>query len=292
MFECCMKSVHYLNKCSVPRLFLASAGEAIDFLVFAVREWCTLIGVCSVNRRYLRHFGLFGKEGQYALLDAKVAVIGSGGLGCSVLYNLAAAGLGEIVIVDFDRVSESDLNRQFLFENSSVQQLKVYAAKRRLNAFNPDCKIFCYPMRIQDCSEVIEGCEVVVDCTDDFKTRFYLNELCFLKRKALISAGVTGYSGYVIVLKPFVSDDSPCYRCFCPGEPEACFKGSCEDGGVIGAAVSTIGSIQAMKVIQEILHINPEKAGKLIFCDILNNRFRSAIIMRDPYCNVCGQRCS
>nr|WP_237111317.1 ThiF family adenylyltransferase [Neorickettsia findlayensis] len=151
-----------------------------------------------MNRRYLRHFGLFGKEGQYALLDSKVAVIGSGGLGCSVLYNLAAAGLGEIVIVDFDRVSESDLNRQFLFDNLSVQQLKVYAAKRRLNAFNSDCKISCYPMRIQNCPEVIEECEVVVDCTDNFKTRFYLNELCFLKRKVLVSGELPDILGMLL----------------------------------------------------------------------------------------------
>nr|WP_237111316.1 hypothetical protein [Neorickettsia findlayensis] len=114
----------------------------------------------------------------------------------------------------------------------------------------------------------------------------------FFKKKSFGFWGVTGYSGYVIVLKPFASEDSPCYRCFCPEEPKACSKGSCEEGGVIGAAANAIGSIQAMKVIQEILHINPEKAGKLVFCDILNNRFRNAVIMRDPYCDVCGQRCT
>lgn len=240
-----------------------------------------------MNRRYLRHFDLFGKSGQYALLESRVLVVGAGGLGCSVLYNLAAAGVGNISIVDSDRVSESDLNRQFLYDNASVQRLKVRVAQERLTSFNPDCKIHRYPMRIQDCPHLIEECEIVVDCTDNFETRFYLNELCHSSNKIFISGGVVGYAGYVLIFKSFTLEDSPCYCCFCPEEPKGCSRNLCETGGVIGAAASVVGSIQAMKVLQEILQSDPEKAGRFIFCDIEKNHFRSSLVMKDPFCAVC-----
>ncbi|AHX11667.1 thiF family protein [Neorickettsia helminthoeca str. Oregon] len=241
-----------------------------------------------MNRRYLQHFALFGKTGQYAILDAKVLVIGVGGLGCSVLYNLVGAGVGEIAIVDFDRISESNLNRQFLFDNASIHKLKVDAAQTRLKAFNPDCKIHRYPARIQDCSEIISEYEIIVDCSDNFETRFYLNRLCHLLKKPLISGAVIGYSGYVIVIKSFVSIEASCYQCFCYEKPKQAIDHSCEGGGVIGAAVNVIGSIQSMKVIQEILRLHPEDSGTFIFCDVLLNKFRRATILKDPSCNVCG----
>lgn len=241
-----------------------------------------------MNRRYLKNFPLFGKSGQHALLDSKVLVIGAGGLGCSALYNLAAAGVGKIGIADFDRVSVSNLNRQILFDNKSINRFKVDTAKERLSEFNPDCSISTYKIDIKNNPEIINGYEIIADCSDNFSTRFLINEYCHRFKKTLVSAAVIGYGGHIMIFKSHLGGNYPCYQCFCLEEPEQTPDNSCEGSGILGAAAVTIGGIQSAKIIQEILQENLEESGFFLRYDLLKNIFQVSRIKKDSECKICS----
>lgn len=240
-----------------------------------------------MNRWYIRHFPHFGKDGQNILFDAKVLVIGAGGLGCSVLYNIASAGVGNIGIVDFDRVSVSNLNRQILYDNISVNQIKVNVAKKKLQIFNPDCKVATYINKIQDCSDIIQNYEIIADCSDNFEARFFINKHCHKFSKILISGAVVGYSGYVMVIKSYLGDDYPCYRCFCSERSNDQTDTSCEGEGVLGAVANAIGSILATKIVQEILQIRQQDPENFFRFDFIKNTFGRSQILKDKSCSIC-----
>ena len=241
----------------------------------------------AVHSRYSRNISLIGYSGQEILLDAKVLVVGAGGIGSPLLYYLAASGVGTIGIIDPDVVSLSDLQRQILYNSDVINKFKVDHASDILNKLNPDCNIITYRCSIGKGNvNIINDFDLVAECSDNFETKFLLNRECYLRKKALILGAVIGYKGYVGSFKPYLNFKYPCYQCFCPNIPNEKSLQSCELHGVLSSVVGTVGSIQATHVIKELLHIGDMVPNKLIKINLDN--FSSSIIEKDPKCNICS----
>ena len=241
-----------------------------------------------MNRRYLRHFSLFGKEGQDALLHSGILVIGAGGIGCSVLYNIAAAGIGKIGIIDPGRIFLPHLNRQILYDIKSINQMKVDIAKKKLEIFNPDCSIKVYKDKIQSLPSIIKEYEIVVDCCNNFDTSVFIDRKCYEFKKTLISATATGYFGCIKIVKTYLNSKYPCQSCFDAKEPKQ--QGiSCEGVGVLGAVTNTIGSITATKTIQEILQFTQDDNFNFFYFDFKKNKFDAYRVLRNTCCKVCSK---
>ena len=242
--------------------------------------------------RYARHIMLkeVGGTGQARLLESSVLVVGAGGLGSPLLLYLAAAGVGRLGVIDHDVVDLSNLQRQVLHDTEAVGARKVDSAARRLKAINPDITIDRHPQRLS--RDNVEGLlaqyDVVADGTDNFATRFLLNDACHFAGRTLVSAAMLRFDGQLSTFKSHLGDPHPCYRCLFPEPPPAGTIPSCAESGLFGALAGTMGSLQSVEVLKELLGIGDSLSGRLMLYDALGTSFRTIKIRRDPDCALCG----
>ena len=250
----------------------------------------------QVNR-YKRHLILpeVGIEGQKKLLNAKVLCIGAGGLGCPISLYLAAAGVGTIGLADVDIVSPSNLQRQVLFGTKDVGEPKVEAASRRLKDLNPDVKIIEHKTIVNSSNvmDLIRDYDVIIDGTDNFPSRYCVNDACVLQKKPNVYGSIFRFEGMVTVFAPHLKnpdtgEQGPCYRCMYPEPPDPGSVPSCAEGGVLGVICGTIGSLQANETVKLILGLGRPAIGRLVTYSSLDMEFRTYKIRRDPNCPVCG----
>ena len=243
--------------------------------------------------RYARHLVLpeIGEDGQARLLAAKVLVIGAGGLGSPLLLYLGAAGVGTIGVIDDDQVDLSNLQRQVIHDTSRIGQDKVTSARARLAEINPEVSVVEHRGRLlpENAMALIEGYDLVADGSDNFSTRYLVNDACFLAKKTLVSAAIMRFDGQLATYKAHIGEDLPCYRCVFGTQPEDT-KESCADVGVLGALAGSMGSLQAVEVIKELLGIGDSLAGRLLLYDALGTTFRTVQVPNDPACPLCGSQ--
>ncbi|MGA2804486.1 MAG: molybdopterin-synthase adenylyltransferase MoeB [Acidimicrobiales bacterium] len=242
------------------------------------------------RNRYQRHLLLpeIGEAGQQRLLESKVLLLGAGGLGSPAALYLAAAGVGTIGIVDMDVVDSSNLQRQILHNLDRVGERKVDSAKKTLTAMNPDVNVVTYDVRLgaDNVLEIIDSYDVIVDGTDNFPTRYLLNDAALLKRIPVVHGSIFRFEGQATVFYPYVG---PCYRCVVPEPPPADLAPSCAEAGVLGVLPGIIGSIQAIEAIKLLLDLGEPLVGRLLAYDALEETFRTFKIRRDPACPACGE---
>ncbi len=242
--------------------------------------------------RYSRHIILpdIGGTGQTRLLRSKVLVVGAGGLGSPLLLYLAAAGVGTIGVVDDDAVDLSNLQRQVIHDESMLGVAKVESAAARIHALNPDVTVETYKTRItkDNAPDLIERYDVVADGSDNFATRFLLNDACFFAKKTLVSAAILRFDGQVSTFKAHLGGPNPCYRCIFPEPPPRGLVPSCSEGGVLGALAGVVGSLQATEVLKEVLGIGESLSGSLLMLDTLNAGYHRITVKPDPACPLCG----
>ena len=240
--------------------------------------------------RYSRHIILpeVGGKGQKKLLAAKVLLVGAGGLGSPAGYYLAAAGVGNLGIVDFDKVDISNLQRQILHSNDRVGMHKADSAKKTQEALNPDVKVELFKERLssQNIMRIFEGYDIIVDGTDNFATRYLINDACVMGGKTNVHGSIFRFEGQVTIFKP---KDGPCYRCLYPEPPPPGMVPSCQEGGVLGALAGVVGTLQAVETLKLILGIGDTLVGTLLFYDALRVTFRRLKLRRDPQCPICGE---
>ncbi len=239
-------------------------------------------------RRYSRHMVLdeVGEEGQKRLKASSVLIVGAGGLGSPISMYLAAAGIGKIGIVDFDTVSYSNLQRQILFSEGDVGLPKTEIAKERLLEINPAINVISYNVKLsaENAIEIIKNYDVAADGSDNFSTKYLVNDACVLLGKPLVYGSVLRFEGQVSVLD---SKTGPCYRCIYPEPPED--VPSCEEAGVLGVLPGIIGSIQANEIIKLILGKGDLLKGRLLMLDALQMKFKELRFDKNPDCLVCGR---
>jgi len=242
--------------------------------------------------RYSRHILLreVGGTGQAKLRDARVLLIGAGGLGSPLLLYLAAAGIGTIGLVDDDTVDLSNLQRQIAHTTAALGQPKVDSAAATALAINPGVTIVPHRLRLapDNVLDLIAGYDIVCDGTDNFPTRFLLSDACVLARRTLISAAVLRFDGQLATFKPHAGPECPCYRCLYPAPPPDGLVPSCSEAGVLGAVTGVMGTLQATEVLKEILGIGESMAGRVLIWDALAARFRTIRLRPDPACIACG----
>jgi len=240
--------------------------------------------------RYSRHLIMpeVGKEGQLKLKNAKVLMIGAGGLGAPMGLYLAAAGVGKIGIVDFDVVDDSNLQRQILYGKSVVGQPKIEAAKARLLDLNPYIEIVGHELRLnsENAVDLFKQYDLVVDGTDNFPTRYLINDACALAGIPNVYASIFRFEGQVSI---FWADKGPCYRCLYPDPPPPGLVPSCAEGGVLGVLPGTVGALQATEAIKLILGKGEPLIGTLLTFDALAMSFRKLKLRKDPNCPLCGK---
>jgi thiazole biosynthesis adenylyltransferase ThiF len=245
-------------------------------------------------KRYARHIILpeVGGKGQEKLLNSKVLVIGAGGLGSPAILYLAAAGVGTIGIVDFDVVDFSNLQRQVIHNTERVGTPKVESAKKTVEMLNPDVKVITYNTRIskENIMDIIKDYDVVLDGTDNFPTRFLINDACYFAGKPLVSAAMLRFEGQVSVFDYRNKEKSPCYRCLFPEPPPPGLVPSCQEAGILGSIGGIMGCIQATEAIKLILGIGEPLVGKLLIMDALSMDFRKVKLRKDPNCPLCGEK--
>jgi len=239
--------------------------------------------------RYKRHLMLPQVDiaGQQRLLDASVLVVGTGGLGSPVLMYLAAAGVGKLHLYDDDSVEISNLQRQILFDSTVLGQSKAETAAARLQAINPDCEVVAVASRLEGklLNDAIAQVDLVIDCSDNFNTRFAVNKACVEQKKTLVSGAVIRMEGQVSVFSGH-HPDKPCYQCLY--QPEAYNDETCTSSGVLGPAVGVIGSILATEAVKLIIGIGDPLEGRLLLFDALSMQFNELKLKKDPACLVCG----
>jgi len=241
--------------------------------------------------RYSRHIILpeVGGTGQQKMLEAKVLLLGAGGLGSPAAYYLAAAGLGNLGIVDFDRVDLSNLQRQIIHSTERIGMLKTESAKQTIQALNPDVKVILHNKKLDsgNIMELIENYDYVIDGSDNFPTRYLVNDACVIKNKTLIHGSIFRFEGQVTVFKP---GDGPCYRCLYPHPPPPGMAPNCQEGGVLGVLAGVIGNLQVVETLKLVLGIGKPLIGKLLLYDALNTEFRSLKLRKDNSCPVCSEQ--
>lgn len=242
--------------------------------------------------RYARHIMLreVGGEGQSKLLSSAALIVGAGGLGAPMLLYLAAAGVGRIGIVDDDTVDLSNLQRQVIHDSAGIGRAKVDSAAARIAAINPDVKVEIHKVRLNrsNVMDIIAGYDVVADGTDNFATRFLLNDACHLGGRTLVSAAMLRFDGQLSTFKSHCGDPHPCYRCLFREPPPPGMIPSCSEGGVLGALAGCMGSLQAVEVLKELLGIGDSLSGRLLMYSALETGFRTIKVRRDPECPLCG----
>jgi sulfur-carrier protein adenylyltransferase/sulfurtransferase len=242
-------------------------------------------------RRYSRHLSLpeVGVAGQRRLRQARVLIVGAGGLGAPLGLYLAAAGIGTIGIVDHDAVEDSNLQRQVIHSTAAVGTPKVESAARRLRELNPSVEIIEHPVRLESANalDIIRDYDVVADGTDNFPTRYLVNDACVLLGKPNVYGSVYRFEGQASLFDAAIG---PCYRCLYPVPPPPGAVPSCAEGGVLGVLPGLIGLIGATEAIKRIVGIGESLAGRLLIFDALEMRFRELKLRKDPACPVCGER--
>lgn len=242
------------------------------------------------ENRYIRNTLLpeIGEEGQQKLLQAKVLVVGCGGLGSPVIYYLAAAGVGNLGIIDNDEVELSNLQRQILHNQNDLGVAKVTSAKNKINALNEDVTITTYQVRanMEKLIEIGKDYDYIIDATDNFGSRFIINEYCVKHKKTLIFGAVKGFLGQVSVFKAW-KNDNPCYACFNPNIVGEDFSLPLKEKGILGAVAGSIGALQATTTVKEILGIGESLVGKILITDFLNNKYRVTNLKKSQSCLVC-----
>jgi adenylyltransferase/sulfurtransferase len=243
--------------------------------------------------RYARHIVLreVGGVGQAKLKAARVLVIGAGGLGSPLILYLAAAGVGTLGIVDFDQVSLSNLQRQIAYRTTDIGRPKTESARDAVAAINPEIALELHPVRLDaaNAADLIARYDIVADGSDNFDTRFLVNDACYFAQKTLVSAAVTEFDGQLATYKPHAGD-FPCYRCLFPEPPPPGTAPSCSETGILGAAAGVMGTLQALEVLKEILSLGESLAGKLLVYEALATRFRTVRVRPDPACPLCGPK--
>ena len=243
------------------------------------------------QKRYLRHLLLpeVGEEGQLKLLNAKVLIVGAGGLGSPAAFYLAAAGVGTIGIIDFDVVDESNLQRQILHTTDRIGQPKTASAKQSLLALNPDIEVQTYPVKLTDknAEGIFKNYDIIVDGSDNFPTRYLVNDTCVLLRKPNVHGSVFQFEGQVSIFWPGAAGDScgPCYRCLYPEPPPPGLAPSCAEAGVMGVVPGIIGMLQATEAIKIILGKGDLLAGRLLCYNGLKSEFKELKLKQDPNCS-------
>jgi molybdopterin/thiamine biosynthesis adenylyltransferase len=245
-------------------------------------------------KRYARHIILseIGGEGQETLLAARVLVIGAGGLGAPLLQYLAAAGIGTLGVVDDDQVDLSNLQRQVIHRNADIGTAKVDSAARAVAEINPDVKLIRHNERLSETNvaRLIADYDVVADGSDNFATRYLLNDACYRSRKILVSAAILRFEGQLTTFKAWQGEAHPCARCLFPAPPPADQVPSCAAAGVLGALAGTMGSWQAGEVVKEVLGIGRSLSGRLVLFDALDGSVNEMALAKNPSCPLCGGR--
>ncbi|MGI9120485.1 MAG: molybdopterin-synthase adenylyltransferase MoeB [Acidimicrobiales bacterium] len=254
------------------------------------RAWSTPRVLSAEQRnRYQRHLLLpeVGEAGQQKLLDAKVLLLGAGGLGSPAALYLAAAGVGTLGIVDMDVVDESNLQRQILHNLERVGERKVDSAKKTLTAINPDVNVVPHDVRLgaDNVLDVLAGYDVIVDGTDNFPTRYLVNDASLKLRIPVVHGSIFRFEGQATVFYPYVG---PCYRCLIPEPPPTELAPSCSEAGVLGVLCGIIGSIQAMEAVKLVLGLGDTLTGRLLAYDSMDQSFRTFKVPRDPACPACS----
>jgi adenylyltransferase/sulfurtransferase len=239
--------------------------------------------------RYSRHIILpeVGGKGQRRLLEARVLIIGAGGLGSPVGLYLAAAGVGNIGLVDSDAVELSNLQRQILHTTSDLGRHKCLSARESMEAINPDVRVIPHELRLtsDNILDIIAGYDIVVDGSDNFPTRYLVNDACVMAGKPLSHAGILRFEGQVTTILP---GQGPCYRCLYPDPPPPGLVPSCQEAGILGATAGVMGTIQAAEVLKLILGIGNPLAGRILLFNALEMTFRELRVPRHPNCPLCG----
>jgi adenylyltransferase/sulfurtransferase len=240
-------------------------------------------------KRYSRHVLIpeIGKEGQLKLLDSRVLIIGAGGLGSPSAYYLAAAGVGTIGIVDSDLVDASNLQRQILHNSKRIGEPKTESAKQTLEDLNPDVKVVPYQERLtrENVLQIFKDYDLIVDGSDNFPTRYLVNDASVLLRKTVVHGSIFRFDGQVSVFKPF---EGPCYRCVFPEPPPPELAPTCDEAGTLGILPGIVGLFEANEAVKLLLGIGDPLVGRLIMIDSLTVEFRTLRLKRDPECPVCG----
>jgi len=244
--------------------------------------------------RYARHLVLdeVGEEGQQKLLQSRVLVIGAGGLGSPLLLYLAAAGVGALGIVDDDDVDLSNLQRQIVHATESVGAPKVESARRTLTHVNPEVKIETHAIRLDEsnAAALVGQYDLVADGSDNFATRYLLNDVCYRLKKPLIGAALSPFDGQLSTFKAYLGPPHPCYRCLFREPPPPDSVPRCETAGILGAIAGVMGTLQATEVLKELLGIGESLSGTLLVYDALRAGFHSIKLPRDPDCPTCGTK--
>lgn len=244
----------------------------------------------SQIQRYSRQIILseVGGKGQKKLQEAKVLIIGAGGLGSPAALYLAAAGIGTLGLTDGDVVDLSNLQRQILHTTDRIGVPKVESGGQLLSALNPDITLKLYPehVSVSNILSLLEGYDIILDGSDNFSTRFLVNDACFFAKKTLISGSIFRFEGQVATIKPH--DGFPCYRCLYPEPPPAGLVPNCQEAGVLGVLAGTIGVLQANEAIKEILGLGETLAKHLLLYDALDMKFRKLGRPKAPDCPLCG----
>jgi molybdopterin/thiamine biosynthesis adenylyltransferase/rhodanese-related sulfurtransferase len=240
--------------------------------------------------RYSRHLLVpeVGEQGQIKLLDTKILLIGAGGLGAPNAYYLAAAGVGTLGIIDNDVVEESNLQRQIIHTVDRVGQYKADSAAKAIEELNPDVKVVVYKERLtaENIEKILPQYDLVVDGTDNFETRYLVNDFAVKYRKPVVHASILSFNGQLTVLYPY---EGPCYRCIYPDPPPAEMAPNCTEAGVLGVLPGVIGLLQANEALKLALGIGNTLAGRFLLFDALEAEFTELKLRRDPTCVACGE---
>jgi adenylyltransferase/sulfurtransferase len=243
-------------------------------------------------KRYARHIILkeVGGAGQQRLLNARVLVVGAGGLGSPLLLYLAAAGVGTIGVVDDDLVDLTNLQRQVIHTTGRVGMAKVESARLAVSEVNPEVRLEPHALRVTAGTvlDLLARYDLVADGSDNFATRYLLNDAAYFARKPLVSAAMLRFDAQISTFKAWEPGDHPCYRCLFREPPPAGLIPTCAEGGVLGALAGAAGSIQATEVLKELLGIGESLSGWMLIYDALSTTFQKIRVHRDPDCPLCG----
>jgi molybdopterin/thiamine biosynthesis adenylyltransferase len=242
--------------------------------------------------RYSRHLCLpqVGREGQEKLLASRVLVVGAGGLGSPLLLYLAASGIGTIGIVDDDKVELSNLQRQVLHETGDIGVMKTVSAREALLDLNPDITVTCHQVRLDktNIDSIIADYDIIADGSDNFETRFLLNDRCFATGKTLVSAAIGGFTGQLSTFKAYAGEPHPCYRCIYPEIPPEGTAPRCSEAGILGGVAGVMGTWQSIEIVKELLGIGESLSGYLVIFDALEATSRKVKVRRNKDCSCCG----
>jgi molybdopterin/thiamine biosynthesis adenylyltransferase/rhodanese-related sulfurtransferase len=283
------RAAHYLSQVGYADVVNVQGRLAEWKALGGAWEMPTQILSDAERRRYSRQLLIpeIGQEGQRKLLDARVLMIGAGGLGSPAALYLAAAGIGTLGIVDDDVVDESNLQRQVLHTADRVGMPKTESAEMTLTALNPDVAVIRHPMRLgpENVEALMAGYEVIVDGTDNFETRYLLNDVAVAHRKPVVHGSIYRWDGQVTTFVPY---EGPCYRCLYPTQPPDELAPACAIAGVLGVLPGIIGLLQANEVIKLVLGVGETLAGRMLLFDAMTTSFDEIRLWRDPACPACG----